>query len=276
MENIICKGVSFTYPQTENKALDGVSFTVNKGEFCLVSGASAAGKSTLLKLLKKEIAPAGELNGSVEVRGSVGYVSQNVEENIVCDKVRSELSFGLTNLGLSEDKIELLTAEVASYFNLEDKLDNDIKTLSGGEKQMVNLAAVMIMKPEVLVLDEPCSQLDPVSADRFVEMVKRLHKDFGATVVISEHNSEELFCYADSIIVLDNSHFLIKDTPQRVFEYLKTNLHPMLAAVPPTVRYGADVKERIEAENTSAKECAADVKGIYFTYEKVITSFFMI
>ena len=144
MENIICEKLNFSYPTSTHSVLNDVDFTVSGGEFCLVIGRSGAGKSTLLKLMKKEIAPHGTLTGSIKINGNVGYVAQNVEENIVTDKVRSELSFGLTNMGLSRETIELSVAETASYFNLSDKLDNDISTLSGGEKQLLNLASVMI------------------------------------------------------------------------------------------------------------------------------------
>lgn len=176
MENVICKNISFAYPANEYPTLKNADFSVGKGELCLVIGESGAGKSTLLKLLKREIAPAGRLSGEIIINGTVGYVAQNIDESIVCDRVRSEISFGLTNMGMSGDAIELLVAETASYFNLEDKLDRDILSLSGGEKQMVNLASVMVMKPDVLVLDEPCSQLDPISSSRFAEMVKKLHR----------------------------------------------------------------------------------------------------
>ena len=218
MENIICEKLSFSYPTSSASVLKDVSFSVSGGELCLVLGCSGAGKSTLLKLMKKEIAPNGTLTGCIKINGSVGYVAQNVEENIVTDKVRSELSFGLTNMGMNRSSIELLVAETASYFNLSDKLDNDISTLSGGEKQLLNLASVMIMKPDVLVLDEPTCQLDPVSAQRFVAVVRKLNRDFGTTVVISEHLTEELFPCADSVLVIENGKAVLKDTPQKTVE----------------------------------------------------------
>lgn len=232
MEIINCKGVSFTYPTSEYKALDLVDFSVNEGELCLVIGESAAGKSTLLKLLKKEIAPSGKLTGDISIGGSVGYVAQNVDESIVCDKVRAELSFGLTNMGMPGDEIDLLVAETASYFNLEDKLDRDISTLSGGEKQMLNLASVMIMKPSVLVLDEPASQLDPVSAITFIEMVKKLHTDFGLTIIISEHNTDNLYSYADSVFYISNGKSVFKANPIDMVKYLKQNGAGIIGAIP--------------------------------------------
>lgn len=232
MENIVCEKLNFAYPTSAHRVLKNVDFAVSNGEFCLVIGRSGAGKSTLLKLMKKEISPHGTLDGNIKISGSVGYVAQNVEENIVTDKVRSELSFGLTNMGMERNAIELLVAETASYFNLSDKLDNDISTLSGGEKQLLNLASIMITKPDVLVLDEPTCQLDPVSAQRFVSVVKRLNRDFGTTIVISEHLTEELLPYADSLLILENGEVALKDTPQNAVNFLKKNNNSLLGEIP--------------------------------------------
>ena len=155
MEVISCKGLSFAYPKSENNVFSRVNLSVNSGEMVLLIGESATGKSTLLKLLKKEIAPFGKKEGETTINGTACYVSQNVYESVVTDRVRSELSFGLTNMGMDGDEIELLVAETASYFNMENKLDSEISSLSGGEVQMLNLASVMIMKPDILLLDEP-------------------------------------------------------------------------------------------------------------------------
>ena len=267
MEAVKCKGVSFTYPKCEYPALSGVDFEILRGEFCLLTGASAAGKSTLLKLLKKEIAPAGKLEGEIIINGTAGYVGQNVEENIVCDKVKSEITFGLVNMGMSAEKTELLAAEAASYFNLESKLDIDISALSGGEKQLVNLASVMIMKPDILLLDEPCSQLDPVSAERFVNMVKKLHRDLGITVIVSEHSTDMLFDCADSVILLDSSRMLIKGTGGEVIDFLKSENHKMLAAVPAKYRLG---EYSLKEAEPSDDKCSTvlEAKNIYFAYKR--------
>ena len=204
MENICFEKVNFTYALGDRPALNDVSFSVKEGEMCLVIVKSAAGKSTLLRLIKKEIAPAGKLGGKITVPDDIGFVSQNVEESIVCDRVRSELSFGLTNLGLPKEYIELKVNETAGYFNLSSKLDSEISSLSGGEKQILNLASVMITKPQVLVLDEPTCQLDPVWAERFINVIKKLHRDFGTTVIIAEHLLGELYDYADSVMLVEN------------------------------------------------------------------------
>lgn len=281
MEKISCKDVSFTYPVSKYPALTDVNFSIESGEFCLIMGESAAGKSTLLKLIKKEIAPAGKLEGQITVNGTVGYVAQNVEENIVCDKVRSELSFGLSNMGLSGENIELLVAETASYFNLEDKLDSDISSLSGGEKQMVNLAAVMIMKPDILVLDEPASQLDPISSERFIQMVKRLHRDFSITIIMSEHSTDSLFDYADSTVIMSEGKTLYKSSPKEMITYLVRTNSEMLDAVPVQMRLFSGVSTvchcREELKKTVLKPAvckaeklnvAIDVKNICSAYKK--------
>lgn len=232
MEIISCEKLSFTYALSDKPALRNVNFSINDGEFCLVIGKSAAGKSTLLKLLKKEIAPAGKMDGTVKRCDGIGYVSQNAEEMIVCDKVRTELSFGLTNLGYPAQKIELKVSEIAGYFNLESKLDNDISSLSGGEKQILNLASIMIMKPHVLVLDEPTCQLDPVWADRFANIIKKLNRDFGTTVIIAEHLLDEFYSYADSVLLIENSTVEAKLPPREMTEYLKNTNNDLLKSIP--------------------------------------------
>lgn len=281
MEKIICKNLTFTYAPAASPALNNVSLTVNSGEFCLVIGESAVGKSTLLKLMKKEISPSGKVEGEITVNGTVGYVAQNVAESIVCDKVRSELSFGLVNMGKSSDDIELAVAEIASYFNLDSKLDCDISSLSGGEKQLVNLAGVMIMKPDILVLDEPTAQLDPVSSQRFTEMVKKIHNDFGITIVMAEHNTDLVFDSADKIVLLSKQGAELVASPEQTVNYLFNGMHPMLLTVPVQMRLFENAftvsKCREILSETALKapdidfdlgECAAEVKNLCFAYEK--------
>ncbi len=281
MEAVICKNVSFAYPKTEYPVLSDASLTVGKGELCLVIGESAVGKTTLLKLLVEKTAPVGKMSGEISINGTVGYTAQNVDESIVCDKVRSELSFGLGNMGMSGDRIDLLVAETASYFNLSDKLDSDISALSGGEKQMVNLAAIMIMKPDILVLDEPCSQLDPVSSQRFIEMVKNLHRDFGITVIIAEHNADGFFEYADRVALMDKGTVLFSLPPLEAAARMKKINHKMLASAPlcMTLYDGVssvyECRERLKNCNLNSlgsqeisDDTAMKVKNIFFSYKK--------
>lgn len=281
MENICFENVSFAYAVGDKKVLKNVNLEVREGEFCLVIGKSGAGKTTLLKLLKKEIAPAGRLEGIVKTAENVGYVAQNVEESIVTDRVRSELSFGLMNMGLDAEDIELAVAETAGYFNLSGKLDWEIHSLSGGEKQILNLASVMIMKPDVLVLDEPTCQLDPVWAERFVNVIKKLHRDFATTIIVSEHFLDELYSYADSVLLIEDGEAVAKLEPDEMTDFLRRNSNLLLKSIPLSLRLfeGAKTPSQCRQElknlgmmqifdDSSIDSVAMKIKGICFGYEK--------
>lgn len=281
MEIIRCEGLGFKYATSSDYALKDVSFSICEGEFCLFIGKSAAGKSTILKLLKKEIAPVGDMIGKLNVDTMVGYVGQNVEESIVCDKVRSELSFGLTNMGLDKATIELKVAEIASYFNLSSKLDMDVSSLSGGEKQILNLAAVMVMSPKVLVLDEPTCRLDPVSAQRFVATLKRVHNDFGTTIIVAEHLLGELYNYADKVILVEDGTTTMVASPSDMVCYLKKSQNSMLESIPLFVRLYPNAKTVGECRNVLKtknllpldddsvfSEKVMEIKNICFAYTK--------
>lgn len=282
MEIIKCEKLKFTYPLSNRPALNGVNFTIEDGEFCLVMGKSASGKSTLLKLLKKEIAPAGTLDGTICVNAFAGYVGQNIEENIVCNKVRSELAFALTASGRTYDEIETAIAETASYFHLENRLESDISTLSGGEKQIVNLAAVMIMRPEILILDEPTAQLDPIWSEKFLNIIKKLHKDFSTAILIAEHNCKLLFEYADSIVLLEDSACANKKTPTQMIKHLKDSNSTMLWDIPiglhlfdkpcTTAQCRQFLKEKniasLTVRESTKKQAALSAKRLCFSYEK--------
>lgn len=254
MEIISCQKVNFTYALSDKPVLHDVNFGIEDGELCLVIGKSAAGKSTILKLLKKEIAPAGKLDGTLNIKQNVGYVSQNADEMPVCDKVRSELSFGLTNLGLSKEEIELKVSETAGYFNLDSKLDSDISSLSGGEKQILNLASVMITKPEILVLDEPTCQLDPVWAERFVNVIKKLNRDFGTTLIVAEHLLEEFYPYSDSIMLVENGTVEMKLSPDKMTEYLVKTNNDLIKSIPLSFRL-FNAKGNISVCRNELKKC---------------------
>ena len=281
LEIIKCEKLSFSYPKSDNPALCDVSFSLEKGELCVLMGKSGAGKSTLLKLLKKETAPFGELSGNIEINGRAGYVAQNVEESIVCNKVRAELSFALANEGKSQEEIELAVAQTAAYFNLESKLDYEISALSGGEKQLLNLASVMIDNPDILILDEPASRLDPVSAARFIDFIKKMHRDSGVTIIISEQNADALFESADSVMIIENGKLLIKSDVENTVAYLKSSENDMLGAVPLQMRLYDGAKTIAKCseifkskniqplgESKMQRETALEIKNAYFAYEK--------
>ena len=215
------ENLSFTYPNCDEKALDGVNISVSEGSFCLVVGKSGSGKSTLLRLLKKEIAPSGKISGKIKiVTDNIGFVSQNVESNIVTDTVSSELAFSLENKGVDREKAGLKIAETASYFNLNGVYNDKTDSLSGGTKQLLSLASVVISNPDMIIFDEPVSQLDPVSAENFLNTVLKLNREQGITVIISSHKIDRLLPIADKIIYLENGAAKVFDKPQRFADFL--------------------------------------------------------
>lgn len=184
---------------------NGKKIVFDEGDFVLLCGKSGSGKTTLLNIVEKQLKAAGK---------KTGFVFQNFDAQIVTDKVWHELAFGMENNGYSVELMHRRAAELASYFGINDWLDRPTQSLSGGQKQLLNLASVMALKPEVLILDEPVSQLDPVAASNFINTVKKLNKEFGITVIISEHRVEELFADAERIILLDKMNIKIEGNPQ--------------------------------------------------------------
>ena len=229
MAYLAVENLTFTYPNCTGPAIQGVSLTVEKGEFLAVCGPTGCGKSTLLRLMKRELAPLGDLCGEITVDGKpqaalsdreaacrIGYVMQKPEHQIVTDKVWHELAFGLENLGLPQPDIARRVAEMAAYFGIEDWFDKAVATLSGGQKQLLNLASVMVMQPELLILDEPTAQLDPIAAAEFIATVRKLNRELGLTVIITEHRLEEVIPVCDRLLVLRSGRVLDCDTPRAV------------------------------------------------------------
>lgn len=209
MPAIEVRGLSFAYPGTDAAVLEGLDWSVPQGAFALLVGGTGSGKSTLLSLLKPEIAPAGELVGELRVLGEdvadmdvrasaerVGYVFQDPENQIVCESVWHEMAFGLENLGLARDEMRRRVAETSYFFGLEDWLHRDTDTLSGGRKQLLSLAAVLALRPHVLLLDEPTSQLDPVAEKNFLHALFRVNRELGCTVVVATHRPRPMLEYA--------------------------------------------------------------------------------
>ena len=209
MPAIEVRGLSFAYPGAAAPVLEGLDWSVPQGAFALLVGGTGSGKSTLLSLLKPEIAPAGELAGELRVLGEdvadmdvrasaerVGYVFQDPENQIVCETVWHEMAFGLENLGLARDEMRRRVAETSYFFGLEDWLHRDTDTLSGGRKQLLSLAAVLALRPRVLLLDEPTSQLDPVAEKNFLHALFRVNRELGCTVVVATHQPRPMLEYA--------------------------------------------------------------------------------
>ena len=256
MAHFEIKNLSFSYPTAKGKkALQDVDLVIGKGEYIVLCGTSGSGKTTLLRQLKSVLAPHGKKTGQILFDGvpleqvsqrdqaaRIGYVMQNPDDQIVTDKVWHELAFGLESLGRDQKTMRARVAEMACYFGIQDWFHRDVETLSGGQKQLLNLASIMAMQPEVLILDEPTSQLDPIAASDFLNTVRKINIELGTTVIITEHRLEDIFPYADRAIVMDAGRVIADDTPRRIGKLLWEREHPMFTAMPTPVRvfYGAE------------------------------------
>ncbi|MBP3884674.1 MAG: ABC transporter ATP-binding protein, partial [Olsenella sp.] len=189
--------------------LRGCDLAIPQGAFCLLAGDTGSGKTTLLRLAKPEIAPAGSLSGSVRALGrdvraltplesaqTVGYVFQSPDNQIVCDTVWHEMAFGLENLAVPETEMRRRVAEVCYFFGMERWFHAKTSDLSGGQRQVLALAATLAMRPRVLLLDEPTSMLDPLAEKGFASLLFRVNRELGVTVVVATHAPAPLVPFA--------------------------------------------------------------------------------
>jgi len=225
--------VSFQYSDASNRAINQFSLTIEEGEFIVLAGPSGCGKTTLLKLLKKELTPVGILSGRIRYNDrplewleeatssqEIGYVFQNPENQIVMEDVLSELVFGMENMRVKPEEMRQRVAEMVHFFGLAHLLHCETHSLSGGQKQLLNLASVLLLKPKLLLLDEPTSQLDPVQAKEFLQFLKRLNEEFGLTIVLVEHRLEELYSLADRMVFLDEGSTQYTGNPKWVIQQI--------------------------------------------------------
>ena len=244
------ENLSFSYPTAvEKESLHNINLTIQKGEYIVLCGKSGSGKTTLLRQLKSVLAPYGKKSGTILFNGiplesishrdqsaKIGYVMQNPDDQIVTDKVWHELAFGLESIGCDQTAMRSRVAEMACYFGIADWFHRDVVTLSGGQKQLLNLASIMAMQPEVLILDEPTSQLDPIAASDFLNTVRKINVELGTTVIITEHRLEDIFPYADRAIVMDKGQIIADDTPRNIGKRMYVQKNDMFAAMPTPVR----------------------------------------
>ena len=246
--------LTFYYPEQAHECLRSVSFTVSSGEFLTLCGPSGCGKTTLLRQLKTVLAPHGFRAGQVLFRGRpleetdqreqarrIGFVQQSPENQVVTDKVWHELAFGLESLGHDTQTIRGRVAEMASYFGIQSWFYKNVAELSGGQKQVLNLASIMVMQPDVLILDEPTSQLDPIAAAEFLATLSKVNRELGTTIITTEHRLEEVFPMSDRVLVMDTGRIIAEGAPRDVGERLKKTGHPMFMAMPAAMRVWAAV-----------------------------------
>lgn len=254
MEQIQIKNVSFGYSGKKDKSLDDVSLVVEKGEFLLICGKSGSGKTTLLRHLKPALKPYGEREGEILYEGrpiedmgekeqaeKIGFVMQDPESQIVTDKVWHELAFGLENLGCEQEEMRRRVAEMAEYFGITSWFTKDVSELSGGQKQLLNLASIMVMQPDVLILDEPTSQLDPIAAADFLNTIRKINQDLGTTILMTEHRLEEVIPIVDRVIVMDEGKVRYLSRPKDIGKELFQNGDEMFMAMPSPIQifYGS-------------------------------------
>lgn len=305
MEKIKIKNLIFSYPNSEKTALNDINLTINQGEFVTICGKSGCGKSTLLRHLKPILTPHGKTSGEIYFDGksiydlsdreqaeNIGFVMQNPDNQIVTDKVWHELVFGLESLGINSAEIRSKAAEMASFFGIQNWFYENVANLSGGQKQILNLASVMVMNPTLLLLDEPSSQLDPISAHDFFTMLERINTELGVTIILSEHNLSEVFPLSDKVVVMEDGKITAENTPYKIGEELKQN--SMFAALPTptkiyyslgnnsgncpiTIRDGhkwlekQQINEHFEfksEKNRINTEPILELKDVWFRYEK--------
>ena len=252
MEAIVVRDLTFTYPQEDVPAVKHASFTVQQGDFAVLCGPSGCGKTTMLRQLKSVMAPKGILKGEILIDGvsladmdlrtqseRIGFVQQNPDNQVVTDKVWHELAFGLESLGVETPEIRRRVAEMASFFGIQNWFYKNVTELSGGQKQLLNLASIMVMRPSVLILDEPTSQLDPIAASDFLATLGKINRELGTTVLLTEHRLEEAFTLADRAIVMDKGEVVFCGSPRDAGLALRDKGSAMFLAMPAAMRIWA-------------------------------------
>jgi energy-coupling factor transport system ATP-binding protein len=245
MHTFEIKRFSFTHHGREKPALDNINLIIREGEFITLCGKSGSGKSTLLRNLRAPSAPPGIGRGRITFFGRpiemvppleqmrrIGYVAQDPESGLTSDSVWTELSSGLVALGMDERSVRLRVAEMVGFFGIQPWFRTEVSALSGGQKQMLTLASAMSLQPDVLLLDEPTAHLDPVAAGDFLDAVRRINRETGTTVVISEQRLEEVFQMSDRAVVMDRGAIIVDAPPKRVGVTLAQTGHDMALAMP--------------------------------------------
>lgn len=309
MAGFTIEDLTFAYPESKEDVLSHIDLNVNDGEILLICGTSGCGKSTLLRHLKTCLTPHGKRSGRVlfdgkelsevpsrEQAARIGYVLQHPDDQIVTDKVWHELAFALESLGTKQGEMRLKIGEMASYFGIQNWFYKNVTELSGGQKQLLNLAAVMTLNPDVIILDEPTSQLDPIAASEFLATLRKLNRELGITVVLSEHRLEEAFPMADSVLVLEGGKIIAHDSAEKVASILDKSsdiYHALPTAAkiyrelelagecPLTVKDGRDMLKKLDlkpealtenekenTQNAKDKVPALELSECYMRYER--------
>lgn len=293
------KELSFTYPGRKEKALDNINITLEEGSFTVLCGQTGSGKTTLLKLIKREIAPFGRREGAILLEGrdiaelsdrqsvsEIAFVNQNPDIQLVCDRVWHELAFTLEGLGADSSLIRRRCGEVSSFLGIAHLFERTTDSLSGGEQQLVCLGAALVSNPRLLILDEPLSRLDPVSAMTLINGLRRINSELGIGVIICEHKLENLPEISDKIIILHKGRVVYNDSPKGLGEMdfcpVEKNLPPamqlfrglgMKGKCPLNTAEGRQIFENVQVKDKTEDKpvkgkALMEAKGLYFGYGK--------
>ncbi|MDR1781711.1 MAG: ATP-binding cassette domain-containing protein [Bacilli bacterium] len=307
MALINIKNLSFKYPHSNKLALDNINLSIDEGDFVLICGSSGCGKTTLLSHLKKELIPVGESSGEVlfyseaikdmdkfQSAINIGYLMQNPDAQIISDKVWHQLAFGLENIGTKASVIRRKVAETSNFFGIQDLFRQETTTLSGGQKQIVNLATILLLNPKVLVLDEPTSQLDPLAVSDFLECLRKVNEELSTTIIMVEHRLEQVLSIASKVVVMDKGKIIGLNSPTKIAFDIKEidSKHTFLQALPTSMRLALDlditsslplnIKEgkkllrdnfkydcfEEEEKEILSKKVKVELKNLYFRYDK--------
>ncbi len=243
MDDLIqLRSVTYSYPNREEPALRTVDLSIAAGEFLLVTGPSGSGKSTLLRTLNGLVPhfSGGTIGGDVLVKGLpaievgpsllsqyVGFVSQNPEAQTILEKVEPEIAFAMENTAVPVPEMHKRVNEIVDLLNLAPLRSRPMNTLSGGERQRVAIACALVLQPEILVLDEPTSQLDPRSAAELLHVLADLRKTLGLTVVLAEHRLDRVLSFADRLAYFENGRLIAHDSVRRTLVHIP-QLPPMI------------------------------------------------
>ena len=304
MDTFAIKDLTFSYPEGQRTILNNLSFTIKQGQFVTLCGPSGCGKTTLLRHLKPTLTPHGRKSGTVLFENTdlnyidmhtqsckIGFVMQSPDNQIVTDKVWHELAFGLESLGMDTPQIRRRVAEMASFFGIQTWFHKKVSELSGGQKQLLNLASIMAMQPSVLILDEPTSQLDPIAAAEFLDIVGKINRELGITIILTEHRLEEVFPHTHRVLVMDKGQIICDSDTRTVGAELQKLRHNMSLAMPVPMRVYAATDSNLTcpvtvsegrewlsqmpikrygftAEQSSHNEPSIELSNVWFKYEK--------
>ena len=253
--------LSFSYPLADTRALDDVTLEIQKGEYVVLCGPSGCGKTTLLRHAKPGLLPVGAKAGETFYRGKtisqlpeltaaaeIGFVQQNPDNQIVTDFVWHELAFGLENMALPVPVIRRRVAEMAAFFGMETWFRSKTTELSGGQKQLMNLASALAMGPKLLILDEPTSMLDPLAARNLLATVQRINRELGVAILMTEHRLDEVFPAADRVVTMDRGRILSDGAPSEIARQLSASAEKsrIYFGLPAAVRIFSELGETVD------------------------------